>query len=183
MTQSMREIVAEVKRTRSVEVDIGTVLANHVHTNSLQSKACKFWKLAAGKDMQQCSSVICATLGDYSTNVLRWSESILRRSSVVIHVGYALQALNRNMICDLTRGNQPNCPKAFLSVWSFEEKKGNNLKSPELNFLKFYDIVRECKCQLFMWSVNFSCAKKSIKSSSENGGNFINKNWCVQKIP
>ncbi len=84
-------------------------------------------------------------------------------------------------ICDPTRENQLNYPKAFLSIGSFEEKKGNS-KSPEPNFLKFCDIVRECKCQLFMRSVNFSCAKKSIKSSSEDGGNFINKNRCVQKI-
>ncbi len=85
-------------------------------------------------------------------------------------------------ICDPTRENQTNCPKAFLSEGSFEEKKGNNSKLPEPNFLKFCDTVHECKCQLFMWSVNFSCVKKSIKSSSEDGGNFINKNWCVQKI-
>ncbi len=76
-------------------------------------------------------------------------------------------------ICDPTRENQPNCPKAFLSAGSFEEKKGNNSKLPELHFLKFCDIVRECKCQLFLWSVNFLCAKKSIKSSSEDRGNFI----------
>ncbi len=85
-------------------------------------------------------------------------------------------------ICDPTRENQPNRPKAFLSVGSFKDKKGNNSKSPEPIFLKFCDIVYECKCQLYMWSVNFSRAEKTIKSSIENGGNFINKNWCVQKI-
>ncbi len=63
---------------------------------------------------------------------------------------------------DPTLENQPTCSKAFLSVGLFEDKKGNDSKSPEPNFLKFCDIVCECKCQLFMWSVNFSCAKKSI---------------------
>ncbi len=84
--------------------------------------------------------------------------------------------------CDPMRENQPNYPKAFLSVGSFKDKKGNNSKSPEHIFLKFCGIVLEYKCQLFMWSVNFSAAKKSIKSSNEDGGNFVNKNWCVQKI-
>ncbi len=85
-------------------------------------------------------------------------------------------------ISDPTRENQPNCPKAFLLVGSFKEKKGNNSRIPKPIFLKFRDIVHKCKCQLFMWSVNFSHAKKTIKSSSENGGNFINQNWFVQKI-
>ncbi len=77
--------------------------------------------------------------------------------------------------CDPMREKQPNCPKAFLLVGSFKDKKGNSSKSFEPNFLKFCDIVRECKCQIFMWSVNSSCAKKSIKSPSEEGGNFVNK--------
>ncbi len=80
------------------------------------------------------------------------------------------------------RENQPNCPKTFLSVGSFKDKNGNSSKSPEPIFLKFCNTVHECKCQLFIWSVNFSYAKMSIKSSSEDGGNFVNKNWCVQKI-
>ncbi len=81
------------------------------------------------------------------------------------------------------RENQPNCPKAFVSsVGSFKDKKGNNLKLPEPIFPNFCEIVRECKCQLYMWSVNFSCAKKIIKLSSEDDENFINKNWFVQKI-
>ncbi len=79
------------------------------------------------------------------------------------------------------RENQPNCPKAFLSVGSFKDKKGNNSKSPELVFLKFCGID-ECKCLLCMWLVNFLCPQKTIKSSNEDSGNFINKNWCVQKI-
>ncbi len=33
-----------------------------------------------------------------------------------------------------------------------------------------------------MWSVNFSYTEMTIKSSSEDDGNFINKNWIVQKI-
>ncbi len=52
---------------------------------------------------------------------------------------------------------------------------------PEPIFLKFCDIIHECECQLFMGSVNFSGAEKRIKSSSEDGGNFVNKNWYVQK--
>ncbi len=55
-------------------------------------------------------------------------------------------------------------------------------KTSEPIFLKFCNIVHECKCQLLMWSINFSCAKKTIKSPSESGGNFINKNCYVQKI-
>ncbi len=49
--------------------------------------------------------------------------------------------------CDPTQENQPNCPKAFLSVGSFKDKKGNCSKSPEPIFLKFCNIARECKCQ------------------------------------
>ncbi len=78
--------------------------------------------------------------------------------------------------------NQPNCPKAFLSVGSLKDKKGNNSISYEPIFLKFCGIICECKYQLYMWPVNFSRAKKTIKLSREDGGNFINKNWCVQKI-
>ncbi len=88
----------------------------------------------------------------------------------------------RECICDPTQENRPNWPKGFLSVGSFKDKKGNNSKLPALIFLKFRNFVRECKCQLFMWSINFSCAEKIIKLSSEDGENFINKNWCVQKI-
>ncbi len=85
-------------------------------------------------------------------------------------------------IYDPMRENQPNCPKALLSKGSFKEKKGTNSRRPETILLKFCDIVHECKCQLFMWSVHFSFTEKIIKSSNENGGNFINKNWCGQKI-
>ncbi len=74
------------------------------------------------------------------------------------------------------RENQPTLPKAFLSVELFKDKKGNNSKTPEPIFLKFCGTVRERKSQLFMWSVNFPCAEKTIKSSSEDGGNFLNKN-------
>ncbi len=35
-------------------------------------------------------------------------------------------------------------------------RKVINSKSPEPNFLKFCDIVRKCKCQLFMWSLLYS---------------------------
>ncbi len=76
-------------------------------------------------------------------------------------------------VCDLMQENQPNCPKAFLSVGSFKNKKGNNSKSPSYNL---GDIIPEWKCQLFMWSVNFLCMERRIKLSSEDGGNFINKN-------
>ncbi len=72
------------------------------------------------------------------------------------------------------RENQPNCPKAFLPVGSFKDKEGNNSKAPEPIFLKLCNIVCECKCQFFMRSVYFSCAEKTIKSSSEDGGNFVN---------
>ncbi len=84
------------------------------------------------------------------------------------------------LIYDPMPENQPNHAKAFLSVRSFKEKKVNNSRTPEPIFLKFCDIVHECNCQLFMWSANFSCAEKTIKSCSENGGNFINKNWYLR---
>ncbi len=72
--------------------------------------------------------------------------------------------------------------KHFYQLGSFKDKKGNYSKLPKMIFLKFCDIVREHKCQIFMWSVNFSCARKSIKSFSEDGGNIINKNLCPKNI-
>ncbi len=72
-------------------------------------------------------------------------------------------------------------PKVYLSVGLFKKKKGNNSRTPEQIFLKFCDIVHECKCQLLMWSVDFSYAENTIKSSCENDGNFLNKNWYSRK--
>ncbi len=68
--------------------------------------------------------------------------------------------------CDPTRENQPNYPKAFLSVESFEEKKGNNSKS-----LKFCDIR----------SVRFTATtepgdKTAVRFTRVSNNDVINKN-------
>ncbi len=60
------------------------------------------------------------------------------------------------------RENQPNCPKAFLSVGSFKEKRGSNSRTPEPIFLKFCDIVCECKCQLLCGQLIFHVPKSQL---------------------
>ncbi len=82
--------------------------------------------------------------------------------------------------CDPAQTSQ-TVQKRFYQKDHLKKRKVITREDQNQFYWNFLIIVHECKCQLFIWSVYFSCAEKTNKSSSENGGNFINKNWLSRK--
>ncbi len=72
-----------------------------------------------------------------------------------------------------------------------QEKTSQTVQKHFYQHLKIRKVITRNRLNRFSWNfvtllanarANFLCTQKKIKSSSEDGGNYVNKNWCAQKI-